>query len=172
MAYLIDSNYFTSGRCAINNVESTSWAGTSKAADMSSYIATYEPEYLTKLLGRTLYDYVVAHPTEARIVTLIAKLRDEINNVSPIANYIYYMYIQQSQIIQTDGGDKEVTPGGLAPMANLSRHVAVWNSMVTSSVFISDWLADNAAIYPEYDEASDYDLDPYDIFHNINVIGM
>ena len=172
MAYLIDSTYFQSGRCAINNVESTSWAGTSKSADIARYIATYEPEYLTKLLGRTLYDYVVAHPTEARIVTLIAKLRDETNNLSPIANYVYYMYMQQSQVLQTEGGDKETTPTGLSKMANLSRHVAVWNSMVTSTVSISEWLADNSATYPEYNETSDDDLDPYDIFHNINVIGV
>jgi hypothetical protein len=172
MAYLIDSSYFQSGRCAINNVESTSWAGTSKSADIASYIAIYEPEYLTKLLGRTLYDYVMAHPTEARIVTLIAKLRDKDKCTSPIACYVYYMYTQQSQVVQTESGDKDSAPSGMTSMANLSRHVSLWNSMVTSSVSISDWLEENVSIYPEYEETSDDDLDPYDIFHNINVIGL
>lgn len=172
MAYLIDTSYFQAGQTAINNVESCGWAGGSKAASITSYIAMYEPEYLTKILGSTLYACLVANPTEARMVALIAKLRNATDEISPIANYVYYKYMQQTQQIQTEGGDKETTPAGMGVMANIPLHCAVWNWMVKQSISISDWLVDNIALYPEYNQTDDDDLDNYELFQYINVVGI
>ncbi len=171
MANLVTIDYFKAGQCRINNAESTGWAGTSKSADIASFIARYEPEYLRKLLGNDLYDYMVAHPTEPRIVALIAKLRDDTAKISPIANYIAYKYLAENQVMQTEGGDKESTPSGLTSASNNTKYVQMWNWMVKESISITDWIEENASTYPEY-SAGERECDEYEIYQYINFLGI
>ena len=170
MSYLVDTTYFAKGQLAINNVTDTGFAGLSVAENVSDYVARYEPVYLTKLLGATLYAYLVAHQTEPRIVALIAKLRNSTDKISPIASYIYYRYMQENQVIQTEGGDKETAPAGMTTMANLAKHCAIWNWMSDQSTIINDWLTDNLATYPEFSQTSDEDLESWELFEHINTI--
>lgn len=168
MANFISIDYFKSGQLAINNLNSTGFVTTAIENDVKDYIARYEPEYFKKLLGDTLYAYMVAHPLEVRVVALLAKLRDDTAKTSPCANYIYYHYQADKQIVQTESGDKNVNAGGSESMANIRRYVNIWNSMVDASYEFDEWLQENRTTYPEYCP----DAESIDLWETINILDI
>lgn len=151
MATLIDKTYFAKGLCAIANSNETDVVSRSIAANVQNYIDIYESEYLKMLLGDDLYDYVMAHPSEPRIVALIGKLKNTTTLQSPIANYVFYRYMKLNQVIQTQSGDKENSQAGMITNVNASLYVAVWNQMVDWSIDLYDWLVENSTTYPEFE---------------------
>ena len=166
MATLIDKTYFETGQCYIPNSNETGIAAAAIAAEIQGYIDTYEEDFLRGLLGDTLYEYLVAHPSEARIVTLIAHLLNETTKQSPIANYVWFKYQQQNQIITTNGGDKQTSQSELLPASNYALASGVWNAMVTKNWYIYEWLQTNIATYPEWTVENEY------LFEKVNIMDL
>ena len=67
-----------------------------KTVKLDSAIRRHEKAYLTRLLGRGLYAEYIAAPTDAKWDGLNALLYDTTLFVSPIANYIYYWFLDEN----------------------------------------------------------------------------
>jgi hypothetical protein len=165
MATLIDKTYFLTGLTGIPNSNATG-AGACIGANIQAYIDIYEPEFLKKLLGDDLYDAYVLAPDEDRFVALIAQLRNATTKISPIANYVYFILQQHSQIVPTDGGDKQTNQSGMSSASNMSRMCAVWNHMIELNEIFSEWMDENYTDYPEYSGGCD------SVYEKINIMNI
>lgn len=109
---------------------------------LDSSIKRHEKAYLTLLLGRELYAEYIAAPTDAKWADLNALLYDTTLLVSPIANYIYFWYLDEN-VGSYDGSLFQTTK-----QENSTNHsvvynqVKAWNAMVTMNEPILQYLYD------------------------------
>lgn len=125
-----DSTYFSSGITLVPN--QTSVIGgvttTSNSAELTKYIDRYSVVFLKQLLGSLYPDYV-ANEKDARWVALNAKLYDTTLKISPVANFVFWHYYNDST--------RRNTPTGVAvqrienaQIVTDQRLCQVWNEMV------------------------------------------
>jgi|SRR5215217_188880 len=126
---LIDLNYFVR-ELQIGQIELPVVSN-----PVRDFIKVYEPQFLTLLLGKDLYkdftDGLALDPVPQKWQDLKALLIDTDLKVSPIANYVYWFYMKNSNT--RTGGIGEVKPNAenAQTVNNLDKRVYVWNEMVS-----------------------------------------
>ena len=166
MANLITYEYFVNDPLKIPNISGTGTIPEALQAAVTRYITQYEKKFLRRLLGDDLYDAMIANtaPTP-RWVTLKAQLVNSTDKISPIANYVWYYYQKQNQVVITQSGDKKTSEANMSALINGGKYMEVWNQMVSDAEDFYDWLEDNAATYPEWEgDAFDFEtINGFDI---------
>lgn len=139
MANIVTIQDFNGGSTNIPNLD---LVGTNL---QTNYIAKYEPKFLKDLLGKDLYDALIANPTEERFVNLIAYLKPA------IIDYVYYFYVEDN------GGNLLLGAGAGSPkktnavtVSQWPMMVKAWNEMVEYNKETNKFLDDNKTVYPEY----------------------
>lgn len=169
MASLIDYTFFTTGRLIINNLSDSGFVGTGTQADIAQYIIITEKKILKRFLGDDLYTAFVAGlaqtVVDARWTALKNKLVDSTNKLSPLANFTYHTWLQDHQTVQTAGETVKYTASDTTPFMNVQMVCDIYNDGVGDLSEVYDWLEENAATYPEWEqEAFDFArINPYDI---------
>ena len=146
----VDSTYFDSGIMLVPN--QTSIVGgvtlTSNKDELNKYIARYGVAFMKRLLG-SLYEDYTENPTSEKWVALNAKLFDTTLKISPIANYVFFFYYNQSTRRNTGAGVTVQKVENAVTVTN-GRLCEVWNemvSMMTNGVDgVLDWLSESAQV--------------------------
>jgi len=171
----ITTSYFQ-GEILITNLTGSDDASTARATHLSYFTTIHEEQYLRLLLGDDLYDEFAdamdalgeGDPTPAKWSALIAEIYLTKNSLlfSPVADYVYFVYMRHSMTATTDGG--QVTPAfeNAGFSASSTKMVYAWNRMARETERIREWLNDNIATYDTYDEPDPDPLRP------INTIGL
>lgn len=113
------------------------------ASKLDKAIKKHEKAYLRLLLGRELYAEYITSPEDAKWDALNALLYDTENLESPIANYIYFWYLDEN--IGTYDGSLFLT----TKHENSNNHsviynqIKAWNEMVGMNEPILTYLARN-----------------------------
>lgn len=153
--FVIDATYLVNDPVCIPNFGNTG-AGFSQSTDtnrtdrINKFITRYESIYLKLLLGTELYDSfktgIAVTPTPlAKWTDLKAKLANATDKISPIANYVFFFYLNPNKL--TDGGvvvpkNDDMSQGNTK---NLQR--IVWNEMVELTEEVYEWLLENSDTY-------------------------
>jgi hypothetical protein len=143
---IIDYTFFQDGLLMVDGalaLATPSPTNEAIARRIDSFIETYEPEYLCKLLGEELYnDFLVNGETdkwEEFKKHLVTKYN--VTKASPIANYVYFHFVRDSQSIATINGVKK---DGEENLVNpQSKMISAWNDMVHKNRIIYSWLCRN-----------------------------
>jgi len=165
MANLIDITFFV-GEINIPN--------TSKpeiAESLELFIAKYEPEFIRKLFGNEMYASYLNAPTDPRFTEiingkdnwrgLVYPISDSVDG-SPIANYIYTMWLKDKHVWNSGVGTVRSKGDGTEVMPISFKMTEMWNQMSRQIVEFQTFMSDKSEIYPDYS--------PYDIweFRRIN----
>lgn len=143
---MIDYTFFQDGLLMVDGALALATPSPTNEAitgRIKSFIEWYEPEYLRKLLGEKLYnDFLVNGESEQweefkkRIV-----VENSVVKYSPIANYVYFHLVRNSQSTATINGVKKDGESNLVnPTAKL---VSAWNDMVYKTRDLYTWLCKN-----------------------------
>lgn len=150
----IDRTYFAKS-LTIVGVSGTTTPALATQAELADFIARYEPIFLKAVLGDSLYSAFVAGyatvPRPAKWTALYNALIDSTNKISPIANYCWYCWQEQHQIIGTASADIMIQGANSAVATNIQKYVQVNEDMITRLITFYDWLDTNIADYSEYD---------------------
>lgn len=170
---LIDEKYFK-GEILIPNLVSQG-VGISDSIchanikRLGEFIEKYESFFLSKLLGRKLYDELTKeiNTPESKWVALKETLVNEATLTSPIANYVYYWFIR-NQITNTTGIGETVNQANNSIVVSPEQKmVKAWNDMVDDLTLIVQFMNDNRQVYPNF--RPDYNAD---IFFHINTLNL
>ena len=139
---------------------------------LSSYIEQFEPEYLIELFGgemaRLFMDYVYNEAEDKVAVERWDNLKDQLvfglsaRPISPIAEYVYYYYVNGRQKSATSEG---VTIQQNKPSNPTQECVSAWNRMVKANERIGIWIQENKSTYPEWRKDEN-------VFRYINLLGI
>lgn len=132
---------------------------------VNNLIAMYENEYLQGTLGYSLMKALLAAPTEQRFIDLLngkeytynntvyywQGLRNATTKRSPIANYVYYMYLKNTA--QSQAGIGTVVPNAenATKTSPVDKMAFAWQDMVRVNLEMYQYLVANASVYPEFD---------------------
>lgn len=147
---VIDTSYFVS-ELLIPNISGTHAVVTENVAKLNKLITKYEKSYLRKLLGDTLYDVFITDLTasESWAVDLRDQMRDTVNKVSPIANYVFYFWMKDSLTYTTSGGTIEQKSENGTQATAMRKMMDAWNDMVDLNDDLVDYMNDNYSSFPE-----------------------
>lgn len=188
---LIDSTYFD-GPLIIAGL-----SGDDISDAVDAAIALYEPEYLRRVFGPSLYDAFVAGTTDLddldeRWDWVVNGHTFTYNNLtyywpglvkasaplqSPIANYVYYKYRQDNAtLMQSTGGEAQAAFENAQSVSAARKMIKAWNQMVDwnrTFWIMVDSLRDgsNDPIYPEWERYGTTD-DRWEMFQLINMFGI
>ena len=143
---IIDYTFFQDGLLMVDGalaLATPSPTNEAIAGRIDSFIEIYEPEYLCKLLGEELYNDFLANGEADKWVEFKNKLVTEykVTKVSPIANYVYFHLVRNSQSMATINGVKK---DGEENLVNpQSKMISAWNDMVYKNRSIYSWLCRN-----------------------------
>lgn len=156
----ISAAYFV-GEILIPNISGTTTTERANLLPLQVAMAKYESVFLTKLLGKDLYDLYVA---DIALVTPSARFT-ALNNliyytdaaltalgtgISPVAYYIYFFFMRSQSSITLTGGEGLTQHENFTQYGAREKMIYAWNEMVRLSQIIQDWLVTNIATYPEY----------------------
>lgn len=157
---LIDQSYFVG---ELNITSSTTGA----MERINFFIAKYEKEYLMKVLGVDCYNDFMAGITNEPWLSL-KNGKDFINQQgrlehyfglansdkkSPLANYVYYHY-QQDSFTQTAAiGEVQSKAENAMLVSPANKMAAAWNDMVKQTSVLVDFLYVNNSLYPKFNIA-------------------
>ena len=165
----LDETYFV-GEILIPNLSASADPSSSaNQASIRAFIAQWEPDFLVKLLGATLYQDFVAGMATVPIPAKWAALKAAIATSesvgtgatavtyyrSPAANYVYFMFTRH--MASQTGPTGELTQKFSSGENSVSviKLVNAWNHMVADVNVIRDFLTDHQDDYPDWD-ASQY----------------
>jgi hypothetical protein len=154
---LIDVLFFR-GELLIGN------RGSSEVQDALTYfIDKYEKQYLETLLGKPLSDEFIAGiavlPTpDAKWTALENQLVDNTLKLSPIANYTYCWYQNDSTTSTSGTGEVKAKNENSEPISSVDKEVKMWNEMVTKSRDIYDYVAERPSDYEGLEDWVSKDL--------------
>jgi hypothetical protein len=182
MANLIDTTYFDGGLILAGITDS------SVSIPVTAAIVRYEPEYLGKVLGPSLYVAyaagIAAGSPEARWTALRDGVssftaasngrtyiwpgfRDATTKLSPIADYVYWHYRNKNISQTTQSGEAVAKSENATIISPILDMVAAWNHMVSVNEILFRLLYKNDD-YPEFDRCElDRDLFEYQNADNI-----
>lgn len=170
--YYIDTDYFV-GNINLPNTDSAETQN-----EIELYIKKYESIFLTNLLGKTLYDLVVANTTSWAPITVTGVYDDLVNGAaftdsngdanyfeginggnlfvtggfkrSPVANYVYW-HIMRDRASNTAGIGEMVTSveNGIR-ISPAYKMAEAWNEMVDLLLVMNDYLIVNEVDFPSY----------------------
>lgn len=148
MANFIDTTYFI----AELNIPSSS------LPIAESFIPKYEKQYLIKLLGITLYDEFIAGLGAGTIDPIWTNLKnqivDSVNKISPIANFVYYYFLDDSVQTTVQIGMASANAENASMVSAIDKQVRGWNEMSHCSRQIYTWAStqvntDGSVTYPD-----------------------
>lgn len=116
------------------------------AALIQEFIDKYEPMFLKKLLGLSLYNELTTGLATNPIDPKWTALRDDTEIKPMLVDYIYYWYLRNQTTLT--GGVSELKPKAenAVPVSNVDKQVRAWNEMVLMArPFRLD-----VAVYPNY----------------------
>lgn len=164
---ILDSSYFV-GELLIAGIAGTSPAQLSMKAELDWFIAVYEKKYLRLLLGDAFYEAFIADQEEETPVygTLKEMIYDENFLLSPVAGYVYYWYMRNSNTQTTALNQVRSVPENGAAYNNFDKMVKAWNLMVDLSTEIWDHLCDNPVDYLLFDSSRTF---PFEKINTWNI---
>jgi hypothetical protein len=120
-----------------------------RKAQINNLITRKETEYLKYILGIDLYNAFMAgleeDPIAEKWTDLASILCDSINKLSPIANYVYFFYLDPSKM--TDVGLATSKVDNMELVNPITKQVEIWNEMVDMNTEIVNWLEAKSEIY-------------------------
>lgn len=136
--------------------------------NLQSYIDTYEPEIIKKMLGATLGGLFIANvngtthlPTDARFLALYnAFITDDMNAQliyeskgikEMVKGYVFFKYNQDSTIQNTMSGSVESTVENAQVLSLLKANIQdKYNAAIDTYNAIQWYISQNLNTYPEY----------------------
>lgn len=156
---IIDETYFNNNTLELPIATGSSGVASQiteqKVARLTNAINVYEAEYLKRMLGDKLYDAFVeglqSDPIDERWVILKSMFVDEVNKVSPIANYVYanYLYNYELRVSHTANATLPKAENQMV-VSNYRLMVLALDDMVRMNKEIAGRLVENRADYKEY----------------------
>ena len=150
VAATVTKEYFI-GEILIPNLAGSLSINTALQAEISWFIAKYQPEYLKLLLGEDFYaEYFAAIAVQshnAKWDTLANQIYDSTNKISPVAAYVYYFFMLNSSTLTVTTGEAQSTYDNATLKANHTKVCRSWNWMVDRSEEIKDWLDERKSTY-------------------------
>lgn len=173
MPTLIDTSYFQ-GKLLIGQIEKPA-----KVAAVNAFISEYEPNYLQKLMGYSLYkafsaDILLTDIPQRTQDLLYGKEFTDIRTdslalypgltpvvdpaadppvyklISPIANYVYYQYQIAQATMSAGTGEVAVDNQNAQSASPVFKAVDAWNTLVKFSFTFREFMRANKTVYPEY----------------------
>ena len=139
---------------------------------LNSYIERFEPMYLIGMLGgemsRLFMNYIYNEDGNKAAVERWDKLKEQLvfghpkRPISPIAEYVYYHYVDGRQIAATSEG---ATVQQAKPANPTKECISAWNRMAEINKMVGVWLHDRRDVYPEWRENEDF-------YRAINIYGI
>jgi hypothetical protein len=122
---------------------------------LADYIVKFETEYLSLLLGETLYENFMAglaaeSPLQIWIDMKEALTHESTTRLSPIAYYVYCFLTEGEQTVTTIKGEKEVKADRTVSVSPVKKVVNAWHWMVRYSARFYGWLYEHWDSYREY----------------------
>lgn len=159
---LINNTYFYSGVTKIAGLGKEPYDST-----VTAYVAQYEPEFLIKALGYTLYNELDTNPTEQRFIDLVEggtyvnrhgyteqykglKYTLATVNYSMIANYVYWCYLRDGAIQLGTTGTAITHTENATRVSPLAKQTIAWNTMVDQVRALDGYLHANMTTYAEW----------------------
>jgi len=151
---LIDKTYFQVEPVFIPNSNSNVGGisqdiTTDRDAQILRLINVNEPKYLKALLGVDMYNLFIAGFAETtpdvKWTALKAKIVDEANKISPIANYICVIYLGSRAT--TEAGIVMPKVENATQVSVIEKQCEIWNEMVDMNLELCQWLFENSATY-------------------------
>ena len=124
-------------------------------AELTDFIAIYEPKYLKLLLGEDLYDLfytgIGATSPEAKWTALKTKLYPDYFT-TPAAYYVYFFLRRFQLSVTVLNGEVQPSFENTTPVSQNFKMIHAWNRMVDLSVKIQEWLqeSDQITTYPDF----------------------
>lgn len=138
---------------------------------VDSFITTYEKEYLQKILCYSLWKAFSegidgsGEPSEQRWIDLLEGAEYEwkgktvkwngfenSDKLSPIANYVYYRFIEDDAVNTTLVGQSTNNQTNATRVNPVSKMIDSWNRMVEMNKVLFQFLKVNEETYPEFSE--------------------
>lgn len=130
---MIDNRFFNNPICKLGTFEVSNGRATAmqdKASDIDFSIAKYEPEYLRMLMGSEVYEEYKSTIDDIKWEPLKTRLVDDVNFISPIANYVYYKHRRITAVSSDGVKDYTTKTDNTDGVGISSRLVTAWNDMV------------------------------------------
>lgn len=164
---LIDTTYFV-GEILIPGLTGDNIIVAGNVEEVTRFIKKYEPDYLLNVLGKELYDALIAGLAAEQVEAKWTELKNKFINsdipASPIADYTYY-HIMRDRITSSTGiGEVESAAENSTVTINTSKMASAYNDAVRQGKNIRSWLSENLSTYPEFASAGSYTLRPVNIF--------
>ena len=151
MANLTDSSYFVR-EISIPNIEGTAPVVTANIALLNGFISVREPEYLTALMGKAMYDEFVIGlevvTPDAKWTALQGLLMNPTTKESAIADYVFYWF-QRNAITRNSGSGETQAKTENSETANPGFRMAqAYNSAISKARVIANQI--DRSIYPSF----------------------
>ena len=162
---VIDSSYFV-GERSVPNITGTHPAVTVNLASLDRLILIYEKDYLTRLLGKTLYDEFIAALalSTAWATGLLDALRDSTLKTSPIADYVWYFWMRQQATLITTGGATEQKSENSVNVSPSRLMIEAYNSAIKGTCDVIDYLDEHYTDLPSSRVTEPEWLRPINVF--------
>lgn len=163
---IIDTTYFI-GKINLPQI------GTSDGnEEVQSFIETYEPEFLQKLLGYDLWKAFSdgisgSGPYAQRWNDLLNgkeftyggrnyKWTGFLNKPSSIAQYVYYQFQEYKAQSTTLVGDAAPKTANAQRVNPIPKMIDAWNAMVENNRLLAAFLNASVSVYPEWQQMRDW----------------
>ena len=146
---LIDSSYFVED-ISVPNISGSHPAASVNLASLNRAILTYERDYLTRLLGPTLYDEFITDlaASEPWATGLRDELRDTTNLISPIAFYVWYYWMRRNATAITGSGAAEAKHENATTVSPAVDMCEAYNKAMRMTWDVIDYLNEHADDLP------------------------
>jgi len=122
-----------------------------RIAKLNRYIAQYETDYLSHVLGDDIADefiaWINAQDATPKWVALSGQLLNTVRLTSPIANYVFCPYWKQACTPASGVGTTTAKSDHVQIESYRDRNIEVWNDMVRQNKVLFTWLLENRATY-------------------------
>lgn len=134
-------------------------------ANVQLFINQYEPEYLQRILGYDLWKvFTEGEPTDPRWEALLGgeeyiqydktrKFEGLAAMPSPIAQYIYYHFMEDNAIHTVLTGTTVPKTANAIPSNPVPKLVQAWNDMVKLNRSLAAFLNAKSDVYPEWNKS-------------------
>lgn len=157
---LIDYSYF------VGKINLPQTGNTDGRADVEAFIADYEPEYLQKVLGYSLWKAFTdgidgSGAVDQRWTDLLDgadfsydgktwRWPGFVPKPSPVAQYVYYQFLENGASDTVPAGTATGKAENATRVSPSAKMLTAWNEMIKSNVLLWNFLNANKATYPEW----------------------
>lgn len=175
MANLIDTTYFW-GELEIAGLDTeNNPIAAGKVTELTAYITKYQPIILKELLSATVYDEFIGGLSVEPIADKWKALRDKLvstgSKTSPLANFVYWMFIKGHVSYASTSGEVIPTFENAVLATVNQKIVRAWNEAYNYWVEIVEWLIENESTYECQANGADFPQFLED-YGTINTIGI